>query len=30
MVNGMLKIWLENMVKAQDAVKKITINTKDE
>jgi molecular chaperone IbpA len=30
MVNGMLKIWLENMVKAQDAIKKITINTKDE
>ena len=28
MANGMLKIWLENMVKAQDAVKKITINTK--
>jgi molecular chaperone IbpA len=30
MVNGMLKIWLENMVKAQDAIKKITINSKDE
>jgi len=25
MVNGMLKVWLENMVKAQDAIKKITI-----
>ena len=25
MANGMLKIWLENIVKAQDAVKKITI-----
>ena len=25
MMNGMLKIWLENMVKVQDAVKKITI-----
>ena len=24
-VNGMLKVWLENLVKAQDAVKKITI-----
>jgi molecular chaperone IbpA len=23
--NGMLKVWLENMVKVQDAVKKITI-----
>jgi molecular chaperone IbpA len=29
-VNGMLKVWLENMVKAQDAVKKITIKSKDE
>lgn len=26
--NGMLKIWLENMVKAQDAIKKISINEK--
>jgi molecular chaperone IbpA len=25
MVNGMLKVWLENMVKAQDLVKKLTI-----
>jgi molecular chaperone IbpA len=25
LVNGMLKVWLENMVKVQDAVKKITI-----
>jgi molecular chaperone IbpA len=25
MVNGMLKIWLENLVKAQDTVKKLTI-----
>ena len=25
LVNGMLKIWLENMVKAQDAIKKISI-----
>jgi hypothetical protein len=24
-MNGMLKIWLENMVKAQDAIKKISI-----
>lgn len=24
-VNGMLKVWLENLVKAQDAVKKIAI-----
>lgn len=24
-VNGMLRIWLENMVKAQDMVKKITV-----
>jgi len=28
--NGMLKVWLENMVKAQDAVKKITVKSKDE
>jgi len=28
LVNGMLKIWLENMVKAQDAIKKITISEK--
>jgi molecular chaperone IbpA len=25
LMNGMLKIWLENMVKAQDAIKKISI-----
>ena len=25
LVNGMLKVWLENMVRAQDAVKKIAI-----
>ena len=29
-VNGMLQIWLENMVKAQDMVKKITVKSKDE
>ena len=29
-VNGMLKVWLENMVKAQDAVKKIAVKYKDE
>jgi len=28
--NGMLKVWLENMVKAQDMVKKITVKSKDE
>ena len=28
--NGMLKVWLENMVKAQDSVKKITVKSKDE
>jgi len=27
-VNGMLKIWLENMVKVQDAVKKIAVKEK--
>lgn len=25
LMNGMLKVWLENMVKAQDAIKKISI-----
>ena len=30
LVNGMLKVWLENMVKVQDMVKKITVKTKDE
>lgn len=29
LMNGMLKIWLENMVKVQDAVKKITIKDKE-
>jgi len=28
--NGMLKVWLENIVKAQDAVKKITVKEKSE
>jgi len=28
--NGMLRVWLENMVKVQDAVKKITVKSKDE
>ena len=28
--NGMLKVWLENMVKVQDAVKKITVKSKGE
>ena len=30
MVNGMLRVWLENMVKTQDAIKKIGIKSKDE
>jgi molecular chaperone IbpA len=30
LVNGMLKVWLENMVKAQDAIKKISIQTKED
>ena len=30
MMNGMLKIWLENMVKVQDAVKKISIKEKED
>ena len=30
MINGMLKVWLENMVKAQDAVKKITIKENED
>jgi molecular chaperone IbpA len=29
-VNGMLKVWLENIVKAQDAIKKISIKEKSE
>lgn len=28
LVNGMLKIWLENIVKTQDAIKKISIKEK--
>lgn len=28
LVNGMLKIWLENMVKAQDLIKKISVKEK--
>jgi len=28
MVNGMLRVWLENLVQAQDAIKKITIKEK--
>ena len=30
LVNGMLKIWLENIVKTQDAIKKIGIKDKSE
>ena len=30
LANGMLKVWLENMVKAQDSIKKISVKTKDE
>ena len=30
LVNGMLKIWLENIVKTQDAIKKIGIKEKSE
>ena len=30
LVNGMLKVWLENIVKTQDAIKKITIKDSDE
>ena len=30
LANGMLKIWLENMIKAQDLVKKIPLISKDE
>ena len=30
MINGMLKVWLENMVKVQDAVKKITIKENED
>lgn len=29
MTNGMLKIWLANMVKGQDAIKKIVVKEKD-
>ena len=28
MVNGMLRVWLENLVQAQDTIKKITIKEK--
>ena len=28
--NGMLRVWLENMITAQDAIKKIGIKSKDE
>ena len=30
LANGMLKIWLENMIKAQELVKKIPLVSKDE
>lgn len=30
LANGMLKIWLQNMIKAQDLVKKIPLITKEE
>ena len=30
MVNGMLKVWLENLVQAQDTIKKIAIKEKSE
>ena len=30
LANGMLKIWLENMVKVQDAIKKIPLTTKED
>ena len=30
LMNGMLKVWLENIVKTQDMVKKITVKSKDE
>jgi molecular chaperone IbpA len=29
LVNGMLKVWLESIVKTQDAIKKIQIKQKD-
>jgi molecular chaperone IbpA len=29
MANGMLRIWLDNVVKAQDAIKKIAVKDKD-
>jgi hypothetical protein len=28
MVNGMLRVWLENFVQTQDAIKKIAIKEK--
>lgn len=30
LMNGMLRVWLENMIKSQDMVKKITVKAKDE
>jgi molecular chaperone IbpA len=30
LVNGMLRVWLENIVKTQDAIKKISIKDSDE
>lgn len=30
LTNGMLKIWLENMIKTQDMIKKIPLGSKDE
>ena len=30
LANGMLKVWLENIVKTQDAIKKISIKESDE
>jgi hypothetical protein len=30
MMNGMLRVWLENLVQAQDTIKKIAIKEKGE
>jgi hypothetical protein len=30
MVNGMLRVWLENLVQTQDTIKRITIKEKSE
>jgi hypothetical protein len=30
MVNGMLKVWLENLVQTQDTIKKIAIKEKSQ